>query len=187
MDFVSTTVLAFSLAMDAFAVSISSGISLKRMNLKSTLAMSGSFGFFQAVMPVAGYLISSSFYSYICHIDHWIAFMLLAGIGGKMIYEAFGEESCEETITTLTFKNLMVLSIATSIDALAAGVSLSFLCTSIVVPALTIGIVTFALSLVGILFGKKLGCRFGQKMEILGGAVLIILGIKILIASFFNG
>ncbi len=186
MGFVSTLMLAIGLAMDAFAVSISTGISIKKSGINLALKMAFFFGLFQALMPIIGFYMAGYFYDYICHFDHWIAFFLLSLIGGKMILEAVknGDE-CETSKTLLSMKELLLLSFATSIDALAAGVSLSFLCTSVFFPAFFIGLVTFSLSFAGVVFGKKLGCAFGKKMEIIGGVVLIILGLKIFIPEFF--
>ena len=186
MSFPAILILAVSLAMDAFAVSISSGISLSRAGLGAALRIAFCFGLFQAGMTLAGFFVSSSFYSYLERIDHWIAFALLSLIGIKMIVEAArNRDSCPALPSDkLGLKTLLVLALATSIDALAAGVSLAALALSIFFPALLIGTVTFALSYGGVIFGKKLGCRFGNLMEILGGSVLIILGLKILAQTY---
>jgi len=178
--------LALSLAMDAFAVSISAGISMQKRDIPEALKIALVFGIFQAVMPLIGFFGASSFYDYICHVDHWIAFFLLAFIGGKMISEAVKKKGqCELFPTNIRFLQLMILALATSIDALAAGVSLSMLCSEIMIPVLMIGIVTFILSFSGVTFGVKLGCRFGTRMEIAGGTVLILLGLKLLSEGIF--
>ena len=178
--------LAVSLAMDAFAVSISAGISMQKKDLKEALKIAAAFGIFQAAMPLIGFFGASSFYDYICHVDHWIAFFLLALIGGKMISEAVKKKGkCEVFPSNIKFLQLMVLAVATSIDALAAGVSLSMLCSDILIPVIMIGTVTFLLSFSGVTFGALLGCRFGIRMEIIGGSVLILLGLKVLSEGIF--
>lgn len=176
--------LAVSLAMDAFAVSISAGISMQKRDISQALKIAFAFGLFQAVMPLIGFFGASSFYDYICHVDHWIAFFLLALIGGKMIFETIKKKGeCSVFPTNVKFLQLMVLAVATSIDALAAGVSLSMLCSDIFIPVLMIGIVTFIFSFSGVTFGIKLGCRFGSGMEIFGGTVLILIGLKVLLGD----
>jgi manganese efflux pump family protein len=178
--------LAVSLAMDAFAVSIATGIQIKENVLKNGLKISFSFGFFQAVMPLAGFFAASSFYDQICHIDHWIAFLLLFFIGGKMVYNSLKNDAlCPSVKLKAGFKQLMILSFATSIDAFAAGISLSLICSEIFIPVLIIGVVTFVFSFAGSTFGSKLGCKFGNKMETAGGIILIILSIKILAEGLF--
>jgi putative Mn2+ efflux pump MntP len=178
--------LSLSLAMDAFAVSISAGISGKRSNLKESVRIAFFFGLFQAVMPLIGFYLARSFYDIICSVDHWIAFFLLAFIGGKMILEAIKKgDTCEVFPERISTKRLLVLAVATSIDALAAGVSLSILCTDIFIPVTSIGIITFLLSFLGVYFGKKLGCKFGSRAEIIGGIVLILIGLKVLISDLF--
>lgn len=184
MGLISMFLLACSLAMDASAVSISSGISSRAAKITDAIKMAFFFGLFQFVMPVIGFFLTGSFYEQVCRFDHWIAFGLLTIIGGKMILEAFKKDDCDAGLKSVKFKELIVLSFATSIDALAAGVGLSFLCTSVFLPASIIGIVTFVFSFLGFVFGKKLGCRFGKKMEMAGGAVLIILGSKILAEAY---
>ncbi|HPV20593.1 MAG TPA: manganese efflux pump MntP family protein [bacterium] len=176
--------LALSLAMDAFAVSISAGISMQKRDFSEALKIALAFGIFQAVMPIIGFFGASSFYDYICHVDHWIAFFLLAFIGGKMISEAVKKKGeCQVFPANIKFLQLMVLAVATSIDALAAGVSLSMLCSDILIPVLMIGFVTFIFSFSGVTFGVKLGCKFGTRMEIVGGTVLILIGLKVLLGD----
>ena len=178
--------LALSLAMDAFAVSISAGISGSRSNTKESVRIAFFFGLFQALMPVIGFFLARSFYDFICSVDHWVAFFLLAFIGGKMISEAIKKgDNCEIFPERISTPKLLGLAVATSIDALAAGVSLSILCNDIFLPATLIGIITFALSFAGVYFGKKLGCSFGKKAEIAGGIVLILIGLKVLISDIF--
>ena len=171
--------LAVGLAMDCFAVSIASGIILKRARLRPMLVMAISFGFFQALMPLLGWIGASFFSHLIESIDHWIAFILLALIGANMIREAFGEE--EQLDDSFSVKTMLPLAVATSIDALAVGVS--FACIDVdIVPAIAIiGTTTFILSAVGIRIGNVFGAKYKSKAEFLGGAVLILLGLKILL------
>ena len=171
--------LAVGLAMDCFAVSIASGIILKRARLRPMLVMAISFGFFQALMPLLGWIGASFFSHLIESIDHWIAFILLALIGANMIREAFGDE--EQLDDSFSVKTMLPLAVATSIDALAVGVS--FACIDVdIVPAIAIiGTTTFILSAVGIKIGNVFGAKYKSKAEFLGGAVLILLGLKILL------
>lgn len=186
MSLAETLLLAISLSMDAFAVAIAAGVGSPRADRRTAGAVAIFFGGFQFIMPVIGYLVAGSFYGYICRFDHWIACGLLLLIGGRMIYESATSDGCPRAVD-LGLRSLFLLALATSIDALAAGVGLTFLCTSIWLPALTIGAVTFAFSFVGVLFGQRLGCAFGRKMEILGGLVLCLLGLKILGEGLIGG
>ena len=179
--------LAVSLSMDAFAVSISAGISMPKAVRKDALRIALAFGIFQAVMPTIGFFGASSFYNYISKVDHWIAFILLAFIGGKMIVEAYKKgDECEVFPDGLSNRHLLILAIATSIDALAAGVGLSILSTEILIPVLLIGLTTFLFSFFGFTFGIRLGCRFGNRMEMIGGTVLILIGLKVLLGDLFG-
>ncbi len=179
--------VAVALSMDAFAVSVSSGICIPHLKLRHALRASAAFGLFQFFMPVAGWLVGGAFRSLIQGFDHWIAFILLAFVGGKMIKESFDIEdpsSCDdpdEAKGILDLKTLLVLAVATSIDALAVGLSYSVLGQPIFLPSIIIGVVTFALCLVGTEFGKKLGTAFERWAEIAGGAMLVIIGLKILV------
>jgi manganese efflux pump family protein len=165
--------------MDAFSVSISSGMSFPNLKKRGALRMAASFGGFQMAMPALGWLGGLTFQKLIAHYDHWIAFILLAAIGGKMIYEATRSTE-EKTLDPTRLTVLLVLSIATSIDALAVGLSFSCLCISITTPILVIGAVTFALSLAGVFLGRTFGHFFHKRIEIVGGLILIGIGIKIL-------
>ena len=171
--------LAIGLAMDCFAVSIASGIILKRIQWRPMLVMALAFGLFQALMPFIGWMFAKTFSHLIESIDHWIAFILLALIGANMIREAFGEE--EQLDDSFSVKTMLPLAVATSIDALAVGVS--FACIDVdIVPAIAIiGTTTFILSAVGIKIGNVFGAKYKSKAEFLGGAVLILLGLKILL------
>lgn len=185
-------VLAYgiSLSMDAFAVSICKGIALGKVRLKDALKVGAYFGFFQGAMPLIGYLLANNFREYIESFDHWIAFLLLAFIGGKMIWESLHPDEKEGDQASLSFKNMIVLSIATSIDALAVGIAFSCdgmcyksngIVLGIFASCALICITTFVLSALGTKLGKMLECRLKNRAEIAGGVVLIILGIKILI------
>ena len=138
------------------------------------------FGIFQAVMPILGYFLGSTFERFITNIDHWIAFSLLTGIGFDMLKEAFSKES-EHSNDKVDFKTMIILSIATSIDALAVGITFACLKTKIIVPAITIGIITFFMSVIGVKIGNKFGDKYEKKAEIMGGVILILLGVKILL------
>lgn len=179
--------VAIALSMDAFAVSVSSGICIPHLKLRHALRASFAFGLFQFLMPVAGWLAGGAFRSLIQGFDHWIAFVLLAFVGGKMVKESFdiqAPESCgdpKEAKGILDPKTLLLLSLATSIDALAVGLSYSILRQPILLPSIIIGIVTFALCLVGTEFGKKLGTNFERWAELAGGSMLILIGLKVLV------
>lgn len=174
------------LAMDAFAVSICKGLGMKKINHLHAFIIAAFFGIFQAVMPLIGWAAGRSFASYIENIDHWIAFALLVLIGGKMLVETFrGEEppcpSCQETQEHLDYKELFLLAVATSIDALAVGVSLAFLGVNIWSAIAIIGIVTFVISYAGVVIGHVFGSRFEKGAQISGGIILILIGSKILL------
>lgn len=175
--------IAVSLALDAFAVSVSSGISVKGFCWKHSVKMGLYFGFFQFAMPLIGWFLGSSVSAYIEAVDHWIAFGLLALIGGRMVWEAVHKACGEEAdaVTELTARRLIVLAVATSIDALAVGVSMAFMDVNILFSAIVIGAVAFILSAVGGLLGRRLGCLFQRRAEIVGGVVLIGIGAKILV------
>jgi putative Mn2+ efflux pump MntP len=180
VDLATILLIAVSLAMDAFAVSIAHGMTIRNRRVSTGLVMAFSFGAFQAFMPVLGWLAGLSFIDLISNFDHWLAFGLLVFIGGKMIYSA-RTASKEEKETKLTAPVLLILSVATSIDALAVGLSFSLLRVSITVPVIAIGVVAFLLSLTGFSFGNKLGKLFERKVQVIGGIVLIAIGIKILL------
>ncbi len=181
MDILNIIVIALGLAMDAFAVSITSGLTIKNLKIKYAFRIALFFGVFQAFMPLVGWLAGLSLKDFISGVDHWIAFGLLCLIGCKMIYESIKIESSEREINPLNVYVLLVLSVATSIDALVVGVSFAFLMISIATPIIVIGIVTFLLSFVGVFVGNRSGHFFEGKIEIIGGLILISIGIKILI------
>lgn len=172
--------LAVALAMDSVAVSIAIGSKYKELLLSKILVIAAVFGVFQGAMPLAGYLIGISFSGYVQAYDHWIAFVLLTGLGGKMLYEAYQDEFDEE-VTDLSTKTLITLAVATSIDAMAVGVTFAFLQTDIYFASAIIALVTFVLCFGAVTIGKKLGSLLESKAEMLGGIILIGLGCKILL------
>ena len=182
MTLITILVIAIALAMDAFAVSIAAGIKLGYVTHRQTFRLSFHFGFFQFMMPVLGWFLGASLEKIIGAVDHWIAFGLLGFIGIKMIHEAFdssGDKSCTEDPTQGA--RLLGLSIATSIDALAVGLTLGVLNEHIWYPSIIIGIVAALLTMIGIKLGCRIGMYFSKKMEIVGGIILIAIGIKILL------
>jgi putative Mn2+ efflux pump MntP len=181
MDAIVIVFIAFGLAMDAFAVSIASGVTIKHLRIRNAVTIATFFGSFQAFMPLIGWLAGLTLMDFISGVDHWIAFGLLNGIGLKMIYESCKVGSIEREINPLSVFVLLILSVATSIDALAVGISLSFLKIAIAIPAIVIGIVTFLLTLLGVFVGNRFGHFFEKKIEIIGGLILMGIGIKILI------
>lgn len=176
--------VGIGLSMDAFAVSMCKGLGMKRINYAHGAIIALFFGVFQGIMPLVGWLLGTQFERYITSIDHWIAFVLLAYIGGKMIWDAFHEkeEPEEDELTQkLDLKELFILAVATSIDALAVGITFAFLQVNIVPAVSLIAVITFTISFVGVLIGNKFGTRYQTKAEIAGGAVLVLIGVKILL------
>jgi len=168
--------------MDALAVSVANGFMIKQLRARHAFRIAFFFGFFQALMPLIGWAAGITFSQYIKTIDHWIAFGLLLLVGGRMIWESLSSSGKDEaTRNCLHFPTLLVLSIATSIDALAVGVSFAFLDMTIWLPILVIGLVTFVICFIGVFIGSKMGRIFGNKLGIIGGLVLIGIGLKILI------
>ena len=180
MGFVDILLIGVALSMDAFAVSICKGLSVKRVEPKHLLTVGVYFGGFQALMPLIGFLLGFKFEKFIVSVDHWIAFALLAVIGGNMIREALSGEE-EEHDASFSFKTMLPLAVATSIDALAVGISFAFLGVDILSAAIIIGITTFVLSGVGVYVGNIFGAKYKSKAEIVGGVVLILIGLKILL------
>ncbi|MBR2834265.1 MAG: manganese efflux pump [Coriobacteriales bacterium] len=183
MGLVELLLIAVGLSADAFAVSVCKGLGMRRINMRHTFIIALFFGGFQALMPVIGWFLGSTFARFVEPIDHWIAFGLLAFIGGKMIYDAINEEEDApvEKDQKLDMKELVLLAIATSIDALAVGISFSLLNVNIVTSAIIIGITTFILSCIGVAVGNRFGAKFEKGAQITGGVVLIIIGLKILL------
>ncbi len=180
MGFLSIVLVACGLSMDAFAVAVGKGLNMKKMNVKWSLTIALSFGLFQAIMPLLGWLLGGKINKFICHYDHWVVFILLAIIGAKMIYES-KDKDCKIEEDKRNFKELFVLSIATSIDAFAVGISFALMNINIFSSVTVIGIITFALSYIGILIGNIFGCKFKSTAELIGGLILIAIGLKVLL------
>ena len=195
MGFLELLLLAIGLAMDAFAVSIGNGLSMKKQNPKAAFAIAFSFGLFQALMPTLGYFLGSAFEDIIRQFDHYIALIFLGFIGGKMIFDGIKELIADKKGETeelpefrLTFGKLLIQAVATSIDALIVGVSFAALPdVNIWTAVLLIGVVTFAISLLGVFSGKKFGQLLGSKAEIFGGLILVGIGLKVFIEHVFFG
>lgn len=173
--------IAVGLSMDAFAVSICKGLSMKKMSWKNAIIAGLYFGGFQAFMPLIGYILGSQFESFITNIDHWVAFILLALIGGNMIRESRSKCDCECGDDSFDFKSMFTLAIATSIDALAIGITFAFLKVKILTAVSFIGVITFVFGIIGVKIGNVFGVKFKSKAELAGGIVLILMGTKILI------
>lgn len=176
--------IGVGLSMDAFAVALCKGLGMKRVNYRHALVIALFFGMFQALMPVIGWALGTQFERFITPIDHWIAFCLLAFIGGKMLLDAVRNEGCKECgeyRERLDLRELLMLAVATSIDALAVGITFAFLHVDIVLSATIIGIITFAISFAGVVAGNRFGARFERPATIVGGAVLVLIGVKILL------
>ncbi len=180
MDFVELLLTAVALSMDAFAVSVCKGLSARALRPADAVRTGLFFGGFQALMPLLGWLLGRQFERYITEIDHWIAFVLLAFIGGKMIWEAVRGGDGDDS-GSFAFKELLLLAIATSIDALAVGVTFAFLSVNIWSSISVIGVTTFCFSFGGVYLGNKVGGRFHEKAELAGGVILILIGLKILL------
>ena len=172
-------IIAVGLSMDAFAVSVCKGLSVRKAELKNALCVGIYFGGFQALMPLIGYLLGTQFQTLITSVDHWIAFVLLVLIGGNMVRESFGEE--EELDASFTAKAMLPLAVATSIDALAVGVSFAALEVNVLTSSGIIGITTALTCIVALIIGKRFGSALGEKATIIGGAVLILIGLKSLL------
>jgi len=181
MGLLEIILIAVGLSMDAFAVSVTLGLSVKKPNIKEVLIPGIYFGFFQALMPLIGYFAGISFASRIQTLDHWIAFALLGLIGGKMLKDSFSKEVKNVNENPFQFMKIFLLAIATSIDALAVGVAFSFFEVNIFKTIIIIGLITFCISIGGIKIGNLFGTKFRSKAEFFGGTVLILLGLKILI------
>lgn len=184
MGIVELLLIAVGLSMDAFAVSICKGLGMKKVNLKVAFALALFFGGFQALMPLIGWALGSQFLWLISPIDHWIAFVLLAVIGGKMLWEALHDEEGEDDgkpADKIDLGEFFILAVATSIDALAVGISFAALSVDIAFSAALIGITTFVLSVAGVFVGNYFGSRYERPAGIVGGIVLILIGLKVLL------
>lgn len=180
VEILTVFLLAIGLSFDTFAVSVSSGVILPQIRFRQAIKIAIVLALFQGVMPIIGWAIGSGFKQYIEQIDHWVAFLILLVLGSKMIYESFSDDPDKPASNPLELKNRISIAFATSIDALIIGFGLSIIHLGIIESATIIGIVTFIVSMLGLLFGKKIGIRFGKRMEILGGIILILIGAKIL-------
>lgn len=180
MDLIELFLIAVGLSMDAFAVSVCKGLAMPKCTFKKAAIVGLWFGGFQALMPAIGYILGAQFQEAIASIDHWIAFVLLALIGGNMIHEALDNDE-EEADASLDVKPMFLLAVATSIDALAIGITFAFLKVNIIPAVCFIGIVTFIISFAGVKIGNVFGARYKNKAEIVGGVILILLGLKILL------
>lgn len=184
VGFVELFLIGVGLSMDAFVVSICKGLGMSRLNMRQAAVISLFFGGFQALMPLIGWALGSQLTDFITPIDHWIAFGLLAFVGGKMLWDAFHEDDEDEGVQTdekLDLKELLMLAIATSIDALAVGITFAFLQVAIVPSITIIGLTTFVISFAGVAVGRFFGARFEKPATIVGGVVLILIGVKILL------
>ena len=180
MSLIELFLIAVGLSMDAFAVSICKGLSVRKAEPRHSLIVGAYFGGFQALMPAIGYVLGRQFESLITSVDHWIAFVLLGIIGGNMIREALKGDA-EEMDDSFTFRTMLPLAIATSIDALAMGVTFAFLQVQIVPAVLFIGVTTFVLSAIGLKVGNVFGAKYKSRAELFGGVVLVLMGVKILL------
>ena len=191
MNFINVVFIALGLSMDAFAVSVTRGMVSSKLSIGQANFIAGCFGVFQGIMPVIGYFIGKAFSKYINEFDHWIAFILLGIIGIKMVYEALKKNEPDKKSDAnekFSVKFILLLGVATSIDALAVGLSFAFLDENIFIPALTICLVTYAISFAGVYIGKKFGGIFKKYAEVIGGSILVLIGTKILVEHlFFNG
>lgn len=184
MSLLELSLIAVGLSMDAFAVAICIGLSIQRKSIKKALIVGLYFGSFQAMMPLIGYFLGSQFADQIVEFDHWIAFILLAFIGGKMIKESFAKEDIdfnEGQEASLGLKTMLPLALATSIDALAVGISFAFLNVRILPAVSLIGCITLLLAMLGVKIGRVFGARFKQNAELFGGVILVLIGLKILL------
>ena len=180
MEIYEILLIGIGLAMDAFAVSICKGLSMKKMNWKNAVIIALYFGVFQALMPLIGYFLGMTFESIVTTFDHWVAFALLTLIGGGMIKESFDDEDDKKN-DKVDFKTMVVLAIATSIDALAVGITFAFFDVNIVLAVPIIGIITFIISVLGVKIGNRFGDKYQNKAQLMGGIILVLLGFKILL------
>lgn len=186
MGFLELALIGVGLSMDAFAVSICKGLSMRKVDKKYMLVLAAFFGGFQALMPTLGWFLGSQFQTYITAVDHWIAFILLTLIGGKMILDVIkekgeNEEVCPDDSVRIDLKEFFLLAVATSIDALAVGITFAFLQVKLASSVTIIGCITFCFTIAGVLIGNVFGTKFKDKATILGGVILIAIGVKILL------
>lgn len=179
MNLFELIIISIGLGMDAFAVSVCKGLTNKKINIKKIITIASYFGIFQAIMPLIGYLIGINFENQVKQIDHWIIFVLLTIIGLKMIKESQTKDTCKID-EKINIKTMIMLSIATSIDALAVGITLAFLNVELIPAILTIGTITFLMCTIGVKIGNIFGNKYEKNAQIIGGTILILIGIKIL-------
>ena len=185
MEYFTIFLIAIGLCFDSFAVSVSSGLTHQKIKFHQALRIAFSLAFFQGLMPLVGWMLGYSLKFYMIEWDHWVAFILLGSLGGKMLYESLTNGEEEKTFNPLNFWVIIGMSLATSIDALVVGFTLAMVDVTIYISVIIIGVVTFLVSMLGILFGKKTGNRYGKKVEIIGALILIGIGVKILIEHLF--
>jgi manganese efflux pump family protein len=185
MGIIALVLLGIGLSFDTFAVSVSCGLIEKKIRFLEATRIAFIFAIFQALMPVLGWFLGLSIKNYIVQVDHWVAFGLLLLVGLKMIYESISDTS-EKTFNPQDIKIILMFAVATTIDALAVGVTFAFLNVKMIMAAFVIGSITYLVSMLGILFGKKSGAYFGKKIEIAGGLILIAIGVKILVEHLAN-
>ena len=185
VGFIELLVIGVGLSMDAFAVAVCKGLGMKMVNWRHAFVIALMFGGFQGLMPLIGWALGSQLTSLIEPVDHWIAFILLVFIGGKMLWDAFrGDDGCETcgcAEEKLDMRELLMMAVATSIDALAVGVTFAFLGVNVMAAVVVIGVTTFALSFVGVVVGNRFGARFEKPATVAGGVVLVLIGLKILL------
>ena len=181
MSYIELFLIAISLSMDAFAVSVCKGLAMPRIQISKAVVVGLWFGGFQALMPLIGYFLGEQFREEIVSVDHWVAFLLLLLIGGNMIRESLSKKEEEQESASLAFRVMLILAIATSIDALAIGITFAFLQVNIWLAIALIGCTTFILSMLGVKVGNVFGTRYQAKAEFVGGLILVLLGIKILL------
>ena len=185
VGFIELFVIGVGLSMDAFAVAVCKGLGMKKVNWRHAFVIARMFGGFQGLMPLIGWALGSQLTSLIEPVDHWIAFILLAFIGGKMLWYAFrGDDGCETcgcAEEKLDMRELLMMAVATSIDALAVGVTFGFVGVNVMAAVVVIGVTTFALSFVGVVVGNRFGARFEKPATVAGGVVLVLIGLKILL------
>ena len=187
MELFTVIIIGLGLAMDAFAVSIAAGAGYRQLKIQHAIRMALFFGGFQAMMPVIGWLAAATFKEQIKACDHWVAFGILLAVGTRMIYEAFKIDRATNPSNPANLAVLLTLAVATSIDALAVGITLTLVTDSVAAAVIIIGLITFALSWLGCFIGKRIGHLFENKIEIIGGCILIAIGVKILIEHMITG
>jgi len=185
MGLIEIILIAIGLSMDAFAVSITLGLSVQKLNVKQLLLPGIYFGLFQAIMPLIGYIAGINFAGKIQYLDHWVAFLLLGFIGGKMIKDSFSKKEEKANESSFLFMSMLLLAIATSIDALAVGITFSFFNVNVFKTIIIIGLITFFISIVGVKIGYIFGAKYKSKAEFIGGIILIIIGLRILVEHLF--